>query len=62
VRAPIVVASFLQELLEPAVFRPTQMLDQPADGRRRRDEAAAGIAVGESGNLAHHDVSIVVEK
>ena len=61
-RTTVVVASFLHELLEPAVFRPAQVLDQPAHGCRRRDERAAGIGIGKTGNLTHHDVSIVVEE
>src|ERR1700761_7680903 len=62
VRATVVVASPLQKLIEPAVLSPTQVLDQPAHGCRRRDEPAAGIGIRQTGNLAHHDVSIVVEK
>ncbi len=60
--ATVVVASFLQKLLEPAVFRPAQVLDQPADSGWRRDEPAARIGVGQMGDLAHDDVSIVVEE
>ena len=60
--APGQASLALQELIEPAVFGPTQVLDQPAHGCRRRHEAAAGIGIGETGNLAHQDVSIVVEE
>ena len=61
-RATVIVASFLQKLFKPAVFRPTKVLDQATDGCRRRDEVAAGIGIGQAGNFAHHDVSIVVEE
>jgi hypothetical protein len=45
VRATVVVASFLQKLIEPAAFGPTQVLDQRAHGCRRRHEAGAGSLV-----------------
>jgi hypothetical protein len=49
VGATVVIASFLQKLIEPPVFRPTQVLDQPAHGCRQRDELAAGIGIGQAG-------------
>jgi hypothetical protein len=40
VRTTVVVAAFLQKLFEPAVLRPAQVLDQPADRCPSRSAAS----------------------
>lgn len=61
-RPTVVVALFLQKLVEPPEFHPAQVLEQPAHRCPGRNERATGIRIGKTGNLAHHNVSVVVEK